>query len=182
MKRSVSRVGMFTVVCLALSGCGVAFRQIGTVQQMMPTREEPQYAWRFVFNGTETLVYPVVAEGRRVLFANRDGLRIHWDGETIYLIEGMPGSFGIYRAGVEGSERWYDRDGAKTYRLACTPPREWRISEISRGTRQECRGRAEGVEVAAQHTITLDATGQIWAIEATLVPRVSEATLERLAR
>ena len=180
MKRSVSRVVMIAFACVALSGCGVAFRQIGTVQQMMPTREEPQYAWRFVFNGTETLVYPVVAEGRRVLFANRDGLRIHWDGETVYLIEGMPGSFGTYRAGVEGNERWYDRDGAKTYRLACTPPRQWRVSDVSRGTRQDCRGEAEGVEVAAQHTVTLDAAGQIRAIEATLVPRMAPASLERL--
>lgn len=181
MKRSVSPVVMVAFACLALSGCGVAFRQIGTVQQMMPTREEPQYAWRFVFNGTETLVYPVVAEGRRVLFANRDGLRIHWDGETIYLIEGMPGSFGTYRAGVEGTERWYDRDGAKTYRLSCTPPREWRVSEASRGTRQECGGRTEGVDVAAQHTTTVDAAGQIRAIEATLVPRMAPALLVRIS-
>jgi hypothetical protein len=180
MKRSVSQVGMVVFACIALSGCGVAFRQVGTIQQMMPNREEPQYAWRFVFNGTETLVYPVVAEGRRVLFANRDGLRIHWDGETIYLIEGMPGSFGTYRAGVEGNERWYDRDGAKTYRLTCTPPRQWRVSDVSRGTRQECRGEAEGVEVVAQHTMTLDTVGQIRAIEATVVPRMAPASLVRL--
>jgi hypothetical protein len=180
MKRSVSRVVMIAFACVALSGCGVAFRQIGTVQQMMPTREEPQYAWRFVFNGMETLVYPVVAEGRRVLFANRDGLRIHWDGETIYLIEGLPGSFGTYRAGVEGNERWYDRDGAKTYRLTCTPPRQWRVSDVSRGTRQECRGQAEAVEVAAHHTVMLDTAGQIRVIEATLVPRTAPVTLLRL--
>jgi hypothetical protein len=148
---------------------------------MLPSREAPQYAWRFVFNGTETLVYPIIADGRRVQFANRDGLRLHWDGETIYLIEGLPGAFGTYRAGVEGSERWYDRDGAKTYRLSCTPPRKWRVSDASRGTRQECRGQAEGVEVAAQHTITLDAAGQVRAIEATLVPRMTPVLLIRLS-
>ncbi len=173
-------VGVFAF--LALAGCGVAFRQAGTIQQMLPTREAPQYAWHFTFNGTETLVYPIIAQGRRVQFANREGLRLHWDGETIYLIEGMPGAFGTYRAGVEGSDRWYDRDGAATYRLNCTPTREWRVSDAARGTRQECRGEAEGVEVAAQHTITLDATGQIQAIEATLVPRMAPATLVRLAR
>jgi hypothetical protein len=171
---------MIAFACVALSGCGVAFRQIGTIQQMLPSREEPQYAWRFEFNGTETVVYPVVAEGRRVLFANRDGLRIHWDGETIYLIEGMPGAFGTYRAGVEGSDRWYDRDGAKAYRLTCTPLREWRVSDVSRGTRQECRGQAEGMEVVTQHTITLDISGQIRTIEATLVPRMAPASLVRL--
>jgi len=182
MKSRVVRFGTAAVVFFGLAGCGIAFRQVGTIQQMLPSREEPQYAWRFEFNGTETVVYPVVAEGRRVLFANRDGLRIHWDGETIYLIEGMPGAFGTYRAGVEGSDRWYDRDGVKTYRLTCTPPREWRVSDTSRGTRQECSGEAEGVKVVAQHTMALDTAGQIRAIEATLVPRVSEATLERLAR
>ena len=182
MKYRVERFGAAIGVLLALAGCGLAFRQAGTIQQMLPTREAPQYAWRFTFNGTETLVYPIIAEGRRVQFANRDGLRLHWDGETIYLIEGLPGSFGAYRAGVEGSERWYDRDGAKTYRLSCTPPREWRVSDASRGTRQECRGDAEGVEVAAQHTITLDAAGQIRAIEATLVPRMAPASLIRLSR
>ena len=181
MKSQFVKVGAAIVVLAALSGCGLAFRQVGTIQQMLPSREAPQYAWRFVFNGTETLVYPIVAEGRRVQFANRDGLRLHWDGETIYLIEGLPGAFGTYRSGVEGNDRWYDRDGAKTYRLTCTPPREWRVSDVSRGTRQECRGQAEGVEVAAQHTITLDASGQIRAIEATLVPRMAPALLIRLS-
>jgi hypothetical protein len=180
MKARVVSFSTAAVVFLGLVGCGIAFRQVGTIQQMLPSQESPQYAWRFVFNGTETLVYPIVAEGRRVLFANRDGLRIHWDGETVYLIEGMPGSFGTYRAGVEGNERWYDRDGAKTYRLVCTPPRQWRVTDVSRGTRQDCRGEAEGVEIAAQHTVTLDAAGQIRAIEATLVPRMAPASLERL--
>ena len=182
MMSQVVRFGAAIIALLSLYGCGVAFRQVGTVQQMLPSREVPKYAWRFVFSGTEALVYPVVAEGRRVLFANRDGLRIHWDGETIYLIEGMPGAFGTYRAGVEGNERWYNRDGAKTYRLLCTPPREWRVSEASRGTRQECRGKAEGVEVRTQHTIAFDASGQIRTIEASLVPRMAPATLVRLGR
>jgi hypothetical protein len=181
MKARVVSFSTAAVVFFGLAGCGIAFRQVGTIQQMLPGKESPQYAWRFVFNGTETFVYPIVAEGRRVLFANRDGLRIHWDGETVYLIEGMPGSFGTYRAGVEGNERWYDRDGAKTYRLACTPPRQWRVSDVSRGTRQDCRGEAEGVDIAAQHTITVDAAGQIRAIEATLVPRMAPALLVRIS-
>jgi len=180
MKSQFLRFGAALMVLAALAGCGLGFRQIGTIQQMLPSREAPQYAWRFVFNGTETLVYPIVAEGPRVQFANRDGLRLHWDGATMYLIEGMPGSFGTYRAGVEGSERWYHRDGAKTYRLTCTPPREWRASDVSRGTRQECRGAAEGVEIAAQHSITLDAAGQVRTIEATLVPRMAPVLLIRL--
>jgi len=182
MRPRLASLTVGVAALLALAGCGVAFRQAGTVQQMLPTREAPQYAWRLTFNGTETLVYPIIAEGRRVQFANREGLRLHWDGETIYWIENLPGAFGNYRAGVEGTERWYDREGAKTYRLSCTPPREWRVSDVSLGTRQDCRGQAEGVEVAAQHTITLDATGQIRAIEATLVPRMAPATLVRLAR
>ncbi len=175
------KLGAPMLACLVIAGCGVAFRQAGTVQQMLPTREAPQYAWRFTFNGTETLVYPIIAEGRRVQFANRDGLRLHWDGETIYWIENLPGAFGTYRAGVEGSDRWYDRDGAKTYRLSCTPPREWRVSDTSQGIRQECRGETEGVQVSAQHTVTRDALGQIRTIEATLVPRMAPATLTRLS-
>jgi hypothetical protein len=147
----------------------------------LPDREAPQYAWRFSFNGTETLVYPVVAKGPRVLFANREGLRLHWDGETIYLIEGLPGAFGTYRSGVEGKERWYDRDGAKTYRMVCSPTRGWQLSASQVGSRQECRGEADGVEVTARHTIERDATGSIRAIEATLVPRTAPATLRRLS-
>ncbi len=180
MKARVVSIGTAAVVFFGLAGCGIAFRQVGTIQQMLPSQESLQYAWRFTFNGTETLVYPIISEGRRVQFANRDGLRLHWDGETIYWIENLPGAFGTYRAGVEGSDRWYDRDGAKTYRLTCSPPREWRVSDAAWGTRQECRSEAEGVEVAAQHTITLDAARQIRAIEATLVPRMAPATLVRL--
>jgi hypothetical protein len=174
------KLGATLLACIVLASCGVGFRQVGTVQQLLPSREAPQYAWRLTFNGTETLVYPIIAEGRRVQFANRDGLRLHWDGETIYLIENLPGAFGTYRAGVEGEERWYDRDGAKTYRLVCTPPREWRVSDTLRDTRQECRGEAEGVPVIAQHTVTRDAMGQIRKIEATLIPRMAPVVLARL--
>jgi hypothetical protein len=167
---------------LLVVGCtSLGFRQVGTVQQLLPSREAPQYAWRFSFNGTETLVYPVVAEGPRVLFANRDGLRLHWDGETIYLIEGLPGALGTYRAGVEGNERWYDRDGAKTYRLICSPNRDWQVSASQRGLRQECRGAADGVAVTARHTIERDAAGNIRVIEATLIPRMAPVTLTRLS-
>jgi hypothetical protein len=167
---------------LVVAGCSsLGFRQVGTVQQLLPSREAPQYAWRFSFNGTETLVYPIVAEGTRVLFANREGLRLHWDGETIYLIEGLPGAFGTYRAGVEGSERWYDRDGAKTYRLTCSPKRDWQVTAKQWGSRQECGGEADGVAVTARHTVERDATGSIRAIEATLVPRIAPANLTRLS-
>ncbi len=169
------------VAFLLVAGCsGLGFRQVGTVQQLLPSREAPEYAWRFSFNGTEALVYPVVAEGPRVLFANRKGLRLHWDGETIYLIEDLPGAFGTYRAGVEGNERWYDRDGAKTYRLACSPKRDWQVSASQRGLRQECRGEADGVAVTARHTVERDAAGNIRAIEATLIPRMAPVTLTRL--
>jgi hypothetical protein len=171
-----------SVACLLVAGCSsLGFRQVGTVQQLLPSREAPQYAWRFAFNGTETLVYPVVAEGPRVLFANREGLRLHWDGETIYLIEGLPGAFGTYQAGVESNERWYDRDGANTYRLICSPKRDWQVSASQRGLRQECRGEADSVGVTARHTIERDAAGNIRAIEATLVPRMAPATLTRIS-
>ncbi len=178
----VARAGVPLALILVVGCSSLGFRQVGTVQQLLPSREAPQYAWRFAFNGTETLVYPVVVEGPRVLFANREGLRLHWDGETIYLIEGLPGAFGIYRAGVEGNERWYDRDGAKTYRMTCSPARDWQVSTSQRGSRQECRGEADGVAVTARHTVEKDAAGNVRAIEATLIPRMTPATLMRLSQ
>jgi hypothetical protein len=177
----ITRAAVPLALLLVVGCSSLGFRQVGTVQQLLPSREAPLYAWRFAFNGTETLVYPVVADGPRVLFASRDGLRLHWDGETIYLIEGLPGAFGTYRAGVEGNERWYDRDGAKTYRLTCSPKRDWQVSASQRGLRQECRGDADGVAVTARHTVERDAAGNIRTIEATLVPRMAPANLTRLS-
>jgi hypothetical protein len=172
--------GTGALVLLFVAGCSsLGIRQVGTVQQFLPSRESPQYAWRFNFNGTEALVYPIVADGPRVLFANREGLRLHWDGETIYLIEGLPGAFGTYRAGVEGSERWYDRDGAKTYRLTCSPKRNWQVSADQWGSRQECRGEADGVPVFARHSVERDLSGNVRTIEATLVPRMAPVRLIR---
>jgi hypothetical protein len=177
----ITRIGGALGLLLVVGCSNVGFRQVGTVQQLLPDREAPQYAWRFSFNGTDTLVYPIVANGPRVLFANRDGLRLHWDGETIYLIEGLSGAFGTYRSGVEGNERWYDRDGAKTYRLTCSPKRDWQVTANQRGSRQECRGEADGVAVMARHTVELNATGSIRTIEATLLPRMAPAKLTRLS-
>jgi hypothetical protein len=176
----VSRVG-WSLALLFVAGCSnVGFRQLGTVQQLLPSSEEPEYAWRFSFNGMATLVYPVASDGPRVLFANREGLRLHWDGETIYLIEGLPGALGIYRAGIEGDERWYDRDGQKTYRLKCTPMRDWRVSTNRRGSRQECRGEADGVPVTTLHSVERDGADNVLSVEATLIPRVASAILSRM--
>jgi hypothetical protein len=179
---------------VVLTGCSVRMNQLETAQRLVPAIQQSlrgsadaetaqAYAWEFSFNGGAFIVYPVEVEGRNVIFRNAGDLRIVWDGESLIVIENMPGAFGRYEQGVEGEQwldRWYARAGAPVLRMVCTPRRDWRLTEDRKGWRQECTGELEGRPVRGEHTVEFDGAGNIREIRSTLVPSVGPAVLRRL--
>ena len=180
---------------LLLTGCSVKMNQLETAKRLVPAVQQSlrgganaqtaaAYAWEFSFNGGAFIVYPVEAQGRNVIFRNAGDLRLVWDGESLIVIEGMPGAFGRYEQGIEGEQRldrWYARQNSPTLRLTCTPPRDWRLTEDRKGWRQECAGAMEGRPVRAEHGVEFDRNNNIREIRSTLVPTVGPAVLRRLA-
>ena len=177
-------LGIASIILIA--GCSAQFKQAETVQRLLPNKANAKdlmaYAWTFSFNGTEIVVFPVEAQGRRVLFSGADGLRLTWDGESIIVIEGMPGAFGRYESGVEpgGKQRWYAQHGWSVERAECTPRREWRLSERQYGWRQECLAKSAARSLRASHSVEFDGRGNITRIETSSRPGGSPFSLRRL--
>ena len=170
---------------LLLAGCAaVNVQQLDSVKRALPQTDErleaaEPYAWDMRFAGMAFTVYPATPGGDRVIFANPDGLRVHWDGRVVFRVEGLPGAIGLLQSGIEGEERWYARDGGPTVRLGCTPRRDWRLSATQQGWRVECRGELDGRKMSATQVAEFDGAGQLRRIEATVIPGVSPLVLER---
>ena len=170
---------------LLFAGCAaVNAPQLDSVKRALPQLDErlaaaEPYAWDLRFAGMALTVYPATPGGDRVIFANPDGLRVHWDGSVVFRVEGLPGALGLLQSGIEGEERWYARDGGPTVRLACTPRRDWRLSATQQGWRVECRGEVDGRKVSATQVAEFDGVGRLQRIEATVIPGVSPLVLER---
>lgn len=182
------RLGALLVFLVGgVSGCTIASGQWETVKTTVPAllptkanraaKEAAKYAWEFRFNDMQFIVYPVRGRGQALTFANASGLRLEWDGVTIHTIENFPGAFGPFKAGVEGSRRWYDRDGYGTLWAECTPRRDWRLTPQRSGWRQECQGQWGTRPVRTMHSVEVGPTGKLKLIEMTLWPSVPPATL-----
>ena len=183
--KSATQLWLGVVAAASLAGCGaVKVNQLGTVQRLLPAGDpllaqaEP-FAWDLQFAGGRYTVYPATRDRQQIIFGTPDGLRAYWDGRVLFRIEGLPGAVGLLQSGIEGGERWFARDGGPTVRLACTPPRDWRLSENQRGWRVECSGVVDGRKVSATQLAEFDGAGQLRRIEATVVPGVSPLVLER---
>lgn len=170
---------------LVISACSVRMKQIDTVRRLLPSGSDTQalmsYAWTLTFNGTELVIFPVEAQGRQVLFASKNGLRLRWDGESIIVIEGLPGAFGRYESGIEqdGKERWYAQEGRTVERARCAPRREWRLSDRQHGWRQDCLTNDRGQLLRSYHAVEFDVDNNIKLIEASSRPGGSLLSLSR---
>lgn len=170
---------------LVFCGCTVRVNQLETAKRLIPrgelAREIEAYAWSLSFNGAEFAVYPIEAKGRNFLFANGNGLRLTWDGESVTVIEGFPGALGRYESGVEASERWYAIAGAPTARATCSARLGWRLSDSRWGWRQECVLNDRLNRVKTQHLIEFNLRGDITLIETTIVPGLPPLRLRKTA-
>lgn len=180
-----SHLTLISLLTLVLVGCTAQFKQVETVQRLIPRNDGRQqlaaYEWILSFNGTEFRVYPVEAAGRQITFASRGTLKLRWDGESIIVIEGLPGGFGRYESGIEASglERWYAQAGLPVVRASCSPRREWQLSKNRRGWRSECIAENSGRLLRAIHAVEFDGVGNITSIEASIVPGGSTFALRR---
>ena len=172
------------LLCLTalLAGCVIRAAQLETLQRLMPTGSaDPRlanYAWTLSFNGVQYTVYPTQADGRRVTFVNGNGLRLEWDGESIIVIDGVPGAFGRYESGVEGEERWYARAGHPVVRATCLSKRNWQLSDFRRGWRQECATPVPGgAPLKSTHLVEFDGRGNVSLIEASSTPGATPIAL-----
>ena len=186
--RSSSKIRLFMALLLAvtLGGCGVRFNQLETARRLVPDLADrgdalAAYAWTLSFHGSAYTVYPVEARGRQVLFANGDGLRLRWDGESIIVLEGLPGAFGRYESGIESNraERWYAQPGRPLMRARCSGFRDWRLREQQSGWRQECSMDSDAGRLNAYHAVEFDGAGMITAIHASIVPGGAQFSLRR---
>ena len=172
-------------VGLVLGGCvAVNSNQMGTVQRLLPERDPllaqaAAFAWELRFAGAAYTVYPASPGDGQIIFGSPDGLRAYWDGRVLFRIEGLPGAVGLLQSGVEGGERWFARDGGPTVRLACSAPRDWRLSASQQGWRVECSGVIDGRRMAATQVAEFDGLGQLRRIEATVIPGLSPLVLEK---
>jgi len=195
MRKGTLVVVVAAALAVTLTGCSVKMNQFETAKRLVPAIQQSlrgsadaqtaaAYAWEFSFNGGAFIVYPVEAQGRNIIFRNAGELRIVWDGESLIVIENMPGAFGRYEQGFEGDDRltrWYARQGSPVLKMQCAPRRDWRLTDDRRGWRQECSGQLENRPVRAEHTVEFDRGSNIREIRSTLVPTVGPAVLRRLA-
>lgn len=184
-RTSTIRGGLTAAVAALLAGCGaVNVNQLGTVQRLLPAGDplvaqaEP-FAWDLLFAGGRYTVYPATPGGGQVIFATPDGLRVFWNGQVLFRVEGLPGAVGLLQSGIEGDERWFARDGGPTVRLTCTPRREWRLSANQSGWRVECKGVVDGRKVSATQVAEFDGAGQLRRIEATVIPGLAPLVLQK---
>lgn len=175
-----------TVVALGLLlwGCAVEAPQVDMVRNALPDGrsggvDPADHGWKMSFNGTETLVY-AIAVGDGVVFANRDGLQIGFDGWDVVLVEGMAGAMGAIR--VRKSEdarapRLHRISGLGTFEVSCAPPRR-----VASGWRTECSHEENGTVQRMNQVVQLDAEEDIVRIESHLLPGVGPMILEPAAR
>lgn len=181
-----------TTALLSIAGCAVNAPQIDSVRRALPLGNDAQaklepFAWSFSMGATQFRVYATRVQGRRVYFQNDYGMNVVWDGDSLIIVENMPGAFGNYLSGREltaagEEERWYAREGFPLIRARCTPPRLWRLSDERFGWRQSCRSEVDGVAVTADHVVELDQASQIRVIEAPVYPGGPRFELRRLSR
>ena len=174
---------------IALSACSVKVAQVDTVRRFIPAGDEQRrldnFAWAFTLAGTEYRLYATRIEGRNAYFTNDIGMNLVWDGESIIVLENLPGSFGRYESGREITaqgieERWYARAGEPVQRARCSPMREWRLTDDRYGWRQECTTERDGVVLPAVHLLERDGRGLVRLIQAPIAPGGPLITLRRL--
>ncbi len=181
-----------TAALVAVSGCSLNAPQVDSVRRALPFGHSAQeklepFAWSFSMGSTQFRVYATRVQGRRVYFQNDYGMNLVWDGDSLIIIENMPGAFGSYLSGREltpaGEEgRWYAREGFPVIRAECSPPRLWRLSDDRFGWRQSCRSEIDGVPVSADHVVELNRDSQIRVIEAPVFPGGPRFELRKLSQ
>lgn len=168
---------------LLLWGCAVESPQFNMLRGAIPDGRESvdlsEFGWKMSFNGTETMVY-AIADEDGIVFANRDDLRVGFDGWDVVLVQGMAGAMGtilILKSEGESEPRSHRVRGIGRFEVSCLAPRR-----VASGWRTECSHEEGGTVHRMNQVVDLDAADNIVRIEAHLLPGVGPLILEPASR
>lgn len=166
------RIGVLVLGLLAslLCGCSVSSVQGDMVREALPGGKDlnpDDYAWVMKFNDTQALVYSVQVQGG-IVFANRDGLQIGFDGWDVVLVSGLAGAVGditVRKDDANDGVRVHSVEGVGTYDVQCQEPQR-----TSYGWLTDCRHMEGDTVYRMPQRLDIGPDGEITRIEAYLVP------------
>jgi hypothetical protein len=132
------------------------------------------HGWRASFLELETRVYAVDAEDG-IVFADRSGTRLGFDGWDLVAGAGLPNAIRGFRVRREDDgRRTHEVDGLGSFAVICDDPQR-----TAWGWRTRCRHEAGDAVVPMVHRLVVDAADRIVRIEATILPGAAPLVLER---
>lgn len=165
----MSRVLALVLASVLASACSVQSTQSEILRSVLPNGSEDidQFAWRMQFNGVEALVYAVVVQDG-IVFTNRDGLQIGFDGWDVVFVTGLSGAIGDVRVRKQSGEegpRTHLIAGVGDFEVDCASPRRDAPGWIT-----ECVHRSGEEVFVLKQRLKLDAAGGVVRIESYIVP------------
>jgi hypothetical protein len=132
------------------------------------------HAWRASFLELQTRLYAVDADDG-IVFADRHGTRLGFDGWDLVAGAGLPNAVRGFRVRRDGDgRRIHEVDGLGSFAVICDDPQR-----TAWGWRTRCRHEAGDAVIPMVHRLVIDAGGRIVRIEATIVPGAAPLVLER---
>lgn len=132
------------------------------------------HAWRASFLELQTRLYAVEAEDG-IVFADRFGTRLGFDGWDLVAGAGLPNAIRGFRVRREDDgRRIHEVDGLGSFAVICDDPQR-----TAWGWRTRCRHEAGDALIPMVHRLVVDAGERIVRIEATILPGAAPLVLER---
>lgn len=166
-------------LALLLAGCSFHSGQLEAARRVLDRPGEgvdplASHAWRASFLELQTRLYAVDAEDG-IVFADRFGTRLGFDGWDLVAGAGLPNAIRGFRVRREGDGlRVHEVDGLGSFAVICDDPQRtvW-------GWRTRCRHEAGDAVIPMVHRLVVDAGDRIVRIEATILPGAAPLVLER---
>ncbi|MEE4383182.1 MAG: hypothetical protein V2J02_14370 [Pseudomonadales bacterium] len=166
-------------VAVLATGCSFHSGQLEAARRALARSEGgvdalAAHAWRASFLELQTRLYAVDAEDG-IVFADRFGTRLGFDGWDLVAGGGLPNAIRGFRVRREGDGlRVHEVDGLGSFAVICDDPQR-----TAWGWRTRCRHETEAAVIPMVHRLVLDAGDRIVRIEATILPGAAPLVLER---
>jgi hypothetical protein len=169
------------LLVLAATGCSFHSGQLDAARRILARPADgaaglEAYAWRATFLELQTRLFAVRAEDG-ILFADRNGTRLGFDGRDLVTATGLPNAIRGFRVRHESDgRRLHEVDGLGSFAVICDDPQR-----TAWGWRTRCRHEAADAVIPMVHRLVVDAGDRIVRIEASIVPGAEPLVLEREA-
>lgn len=170
---------------IPLAACTVSLGQLNEFRKGIPlvtegnTGQSENDVWTLRFADAELQLIANYQSDGSITFSNDAGLLITFDGNEITEVRGFPGALGRYQVTKVGLDQQVYRSGGRSFEARCSAPKQWRLSSERVGTRIQCRGSMNGVDVTTQHSVEKDARGDVRLIAAQIAPSAPPIVLRR---